>query len=249
MTVPTAPHMPDRDGRRRRSRVATWVSRVRRRRIPRRSPSREVWNPLRVLGTIVLLCAVSPVAGARAAPDGSVIPTSVRSAPLATILAEAKASRAPLMLVNVWATWCDPCREELPELLRAYREHRAQGLRLVMICADDPDGRAQAAQVLASAAARAGVGRDLDATSYLKDDDDMKLIDGLDPRWSGALPATFLFDAAGQRVRSWLAPITFADVDPVIRQQLTNLGAGAKRGGAGGARGANSPHASPRRKP
>ena len=98
-----------------------------------------------------------------------------------------------------------------------------------------PDGRAQAAQVLASAAARAGIGRDLDATSYLKDDDDMKLIDGLDPRWSGALPATFLFDAAGQRVRSWLAPITFADVDPVIREQLTKSVAGAKRGGAGGA--------------
>jgi thiol-disulfide isomerase/thioredoxin len=192
---------------------------------------------------------VGPVAGARAAPDASVIATSVRSAPLATILAEAKASRAPLVLVNVWATWCDPCREELPELLRAYREHRAQGLRLVMISADDPDGRAQAGQVLTSAAARAGIGRDLDATSYLKSDDDMKLIDGLDPRWSGALPATFLFDADGRRLRSWLAPITFADVDPEIRRHLTKSGGGAKRGGAGGATGDDQPQTSRRRKP
>lgn len=224
MAVPTAPHMPDRDVRRRRSRVATWA-------------------------TLALLCAVGRVEVARAAPDGSVIAAALRSAPLATILAEAKSTRAPLVLVNVWATWCDPCREELPELLRAYREHRARGLRLVMISADDPDGRARAAEVLATAAARAGIGRDLDATSYLKDDDDMKLIDGLDPRWSGALPATFLFDAAGQRVRSWLAPITFADVDPVIRQQLTKSVSGAKRGGTGGAPGASSPQASPRRKP
>jgi hypothetical protein len=118
-----------------------------------------------------------------------------------------------------------------------------------MISADDPDGRAQAGVVLASAAARAGIGRDLDATSYLKNDDDMTLIDGLDPRWSGALPATFLFDAGGRRVRSWLAPITFADVDPEIRRQLTKSSGGAKRGGAGGAPGADSHQASPRRKP
>ncbi len=198
---------------------------------------------------IALICAVAPATGARAAPDASVTATPVRSATLAAILAEARASHAPLVLVNVWATWCDPCREELPELLRVYRAHRAEGLRLVMISADDADARAQVGEVLASAAARAGVGRELEATSYLKDDDDMKLIDGLDPRWSGALPATFLFDAAGQRVRSWLAPITFADVDPEIRSQLTKSSGGAKRGGAGGATGADRPQMSRRRKP
>ena len=195
--------MPDRDGRRGRSRAATWAR-------------------------VALLCIVAPLSGARAAPDASVTATPVRSAPLAAILAEAKASRSPLVLVNVWATWCDPCREELPDLLRVYRTHHAEGLRLVMISADDADARAQAGETLASAAARAGIGRDLEATSYLKDDDDMKLIDGLDPRWSGALPATFLFDAAGRRLRSWLAPITFADVDPEIRRQLTKSVSGAK---------------------
>lgn len=118
-----------------------------------------------------------------------------------------------------------------------------------MISADDAEARAQAGETLASAAARAGIGRDLDVTSYLKEDDDMKLIDGLDPRWSGALPATFLFDAAGRRVHSWLAPIAFADVDPEIRRQLTKSGSGAKRGGAGGAPGADQPQTSRRRKP
>lgn len=216
--------MSNRDGRPCHSRVATWAG-------------------------IALLCAVAPLSRARAAPDASVTATAIRSAPLAAILAEAKASRAPLVLVNVWATWCDPCREELPDLLRVYREHRAEGLRLVMISADDADARTQAGEALASAGARAGIGRDLDATSYLKDDDDMKLIDGLDPRWSGALPATFLFDAAGRRLRSWLAPVTFGDVDPEIRRQLTKSGSGAKRGGAGGAPGADQPQTSRRRKP
>jgi thiol-disulfide isomerase/thioredoxin len=197
----------------------------------------------RAAAVAVWLCAASagpvPAAERAAAPDASspAAPPSAgpRSAPLATILAEARASGAPLVLVNVWATWCDPCREELPDLLRVYRDHRGAGLRLVMISADDTDAGAQVAAVLSAATARAGIGHALDGTSYLKQDDDMKLIDGLDPRWSGALPATFLFDAGGRRVRSWLAPVTFADVDAEIRARLSSGGLtkssdGVKRG-------------------
>ena len=185
-------------------------------------------------GLALLAALTAPGAGGAAAPDAraSGKPVRPRSAPLATILAEAKASGAPAVLVNVWATWCDPCREELPDLLRVYRERRAAGLRLVLISADDADAGDQVAGVLSAAAARAGVGNALDATSYLKQDDDMKLIDGLDPRWSGALPATFLFDAGGRRVRSWLAPVTYADVDAELRGRLAGAGLTKSRGGA-----------------
>src|SRR3970282_710231 len=41
------------------------------------------------------------------------------------------------LLVNVWATWCDPCREEMPSLERLYREDRDRGLRVVAISIDD----------------------------------------------------------------------------------------------------------------
>lgn len=41
------------------------------------------------------------------------------------------------LLLNVWATWCDPCREEMPSLERLYREYRGRGLRIVAISIDD----------------------------------------------------------------------------------------------------------------
>ena len=42
------------------------------------------------------------------------------------------------ILLNVWATWCDPCRAEMPSLDRLYRDLAARGLRVVAVSIDDP---------------------------------------------------------------------------------------------------------------
>ena len=107
-------------------------------------------------------------------------------------MAAVKAPGATAVLVNVWATWCEPCREEMPDLVRFYREHRAQGLRLVMVSADDEDQRAaggpRAGRRWASTAQRSSSAAD-----------DMAFIDASTRSGSGALPATFLFDGRGDQ--------------------------------------------------
>jgi peroxiredoxin len=35
------------------------------------------------------------------------------------------------VLINFWATWCIPCREEMPEIVRAYEMHKAEGLMIL----------------------------------------------------------------------------------------------------------------------
>ncbi len=40
-------------------------------------------------------------------------------------------------LLNVWATWCDPCREEMPSMQRLYDAYRDRGLRMVAVSIDD----------------------------------------------------------------------------------------------------------------
>lgn len=45
--------------------------------------------------------------------------------------------RGKLVLVNFWATWCPPCREEIPLLMRAQQEYGAHGLQVVGIAIDD----------------------------------------------------------------------------------------------------------------
>jgi len=131
-------------------------------------------------------------------------PVHVDVAELPAIMAAVKAPGAQAVLVNVWATWCEPCREEMPDLVRFYRDHRADGLRLVLISADDDDQRAEVARVLGALG--------FDGPAFIKRGNDMTFIDALDPGWKGALPATFLFDAHGAKKRSWLGSVTYDDL-------------------------------------
>ena len=138
------------------------------------------------------------------AADAGPPPVRVDVAELPAIMAAIKAPGAQAVLVTVWATWCEPCREEMPDLIRYYREHRADGLRLVLISADDDDQRDAVARLLG------GLG--FDGPAFIKRGNDMTFIDALDPRWQGALPATFLYDGHGEKKRSWLGSVTYDDL-------------------------------------
>jgi thiol-disulfide isomerase/thioredoxin len=43
------------------------------------------------------------------------------------------AYRGSVLLVNFWATWCVPCRTEIPDLIKLQRQYRNQGLRIIGI--------------------------------------------------------------------------------------------------------------------
>ena len=114
-------------------------------------------------------------------------------ATIAQILAEVRRPGAKVTLVNVWATWCVPCRQEFPDLVRLERKHRDQGLRVLFVSTDFDSS--DAVKFLAEQ----GVGY----LSLFKVGDDMGFINGLSPKWSGALPATFVYDADGRLIRYW----------------------------------------------
>src|SRR5262245_28209804 len=46
-----------------------------------------------------------------------------------------------VVLLNIWATWCAPCREEMPSMQRLYEKLGPAGLRIVAVSVDAPQGR------------------------------------------------------------------------------------------------------------
>jgi thiol-disulfide isomerase/thioredoxin len=119
----------------------------------------------------------------------------VRPGTASKILADVRSPGARATLVNVWATWCGPCRTEFPDLVRFARDARARGVRVVFVSADFPDQLPRVKAFLA----RQGV----TDPSWIKSGDDQAFINALAPRWSGALPATFVYDSTGTQVRFW----------------------------------------------
>jgi thiol-disulfide isomerase/thioredoxin len=77
-----------------------------------------------------------------------------RAPPLTVTISDGRdfdldAMRGKVVLVVFWATWCGPCREEMPALEKYYREHKVDGFEVIALSIDKPGNRAKAFKVLA----------------------------------------------------------------------------------------------------
>ncbi|HWO88761.1 MAG TPA: TlpA disulfide reductase family protein [Gemmatimonadales bacterium] len=97
------------------------------------------------VGVIVAVLTAGAVLGVKLAPDifpvevGSLAP-DFRAVNLATgDTVGLERYRGQVVLINIWATWCEPCRVEMPSIQRLYDEFSAQGFRVAAISIDEAD--------------------------------------------------------------------------------------------------------------
>jgi thiol-disulfide isomerase/thioredoxin len=151
-------------------------------------------------------------AAGSAAPEASRLRGEVDAKGLAQAIARDKGK---VVLVNFWATWCVPCREEFPDLVRLEAAYRDKGLAVLGVSTD--------------------LGKDLSAVEKFlathkpgfsnyhkaKGGDDQDFIDAVDPRWGGELPFTVLYDREGRKVQALSGKHSYAELEREIAKLLS----------------------------
>lgn len=116
--------------------------------------------------------------------------------------------RGRVMVVNFWASWCPPCLEEIPGLVRIHGELAPKGLQIVGIAVDSADNaRKSAAQLGVSYPVLVAGMEIIDLTRRL----------GNRP---GALPYTLVLDRNGKIVATHLGVISEAELTRIITPLL-----------------------------
>ncbi|HEX8852303.1 MAG TPA: redoxin domain-containing protein [Pyrinomonadaceae bacterium] len=174
------------------------------RRKPARSPRRRAQRPT----------ARASQAGGNGAASFKV--EEIKEARLAELLRRSDDAPRPL-LVNFWATWCEPCRKEFPDLVLADREFRRRGLDFITVSIDDvSELHTGVPQFL----------REMRATSIpaylLNADDPETAIRSVDETWRGELPATFLYDRTGKLAYRHVGRINLEELRTALKKVMTD---------------------------
>ena len=116
--------------------------------------------------------------------------------------------RGKVVVVNFWATWCAPCREEMPEFIKAQQQHGAQGLQFVGIAVDQADKVEQFAKEIG-----------LNYPTLIGGFGAMELSKSLGNKLM-ALPFTVVLDRKGEVVHTQLGELKPAKLQSIITQLL-----------------------------
>lgn len=76
-----------------------------------------------------------------ARPALTMLPASIAEAELEAVSGKPiklSSYAGKVLVVNLWATWCGPCRAEIPELVKLHKEFRSKGLEVVGLSTEDP---------------------------------------------------------------------------------------------------------------
>jgi thiol-disulfide isomerase/thioredoxin len=105
-----------------------------------------------------------------------------------------------LRLINIWATWCGPCVQELPEFVKIDRMYRERDFEFVTVSMDEISKKDKALERL----------KKLEASNknyIFSGKNKYDFIEAIDPKWQGALPYTILVEPGGNILYGKQGPI------------------------------------------
>jgi thiol-disulfide isomerase/thioredoxin len=144
-------------------------------------------------------------------PKNLVLP-AVTPATSKEVLAATHDPAAKAVLVNLWASWCGPCRMEFPDLVKLQRDYEARGLKVMFVSWDDTP------EIAAKFLAKQGV----TSASFIKSSaqGDQDFINTISPKLTGAIPATLIYDSTGKLRDMWEGAVSYEEFSQKVNAVL-----------------------------
>lgn len=151
-----------------------------------------------------------PPAEKNAGPAGS--PVTLRTADPAEFAATVAKHQGRVVLVDFWATWCEPCKELFPHTVALHRELAGRGLAVISVSLDDPEEEPDVLEFLtAQRAAFENLRADSGASSRSATAFAIE---------NGTIPYVQLYDRAGKLRKTFPPPIKPEQIKEAVEQFL-----------------------------
>ena len=118
-----------------------------------------------------------------------------------------------VLLINIWATWCVPCKEEFPDLKKISDKHGEQ-IELIGISIDYPD------EVESKIIPFLNKLKPNFINYVNVENDTERFINNLNLEWSGAIPATFFYDSDGKQFLFYEGKMSFMEIENEVLKMI-----------------------------
>ncbi len=125
------------------------------------------------------------------------------------------ANRENVILINFWATWCRPCTEEFPDLMKLYKNYSDKNFKIVFVSLDFGDNLGDKTK---SFLKKQKVDFITYYNNFSKDED---LINYISKDWEGSIPGTFIY-SNNILQKTLIGKHNYKDFKDVILKYLKN---------------------------